>query len=226
MNDNKPYSPTAEQDFKGIENVVFDLGGVVIDLARDKSVEHLEAIGLRQAGELLDPYVQRGPFLELETGRATAAEFFDNIRALIKADGGRDVTDTEIQDAFNAFLVDLPVERLKALRELRSRGFRVFAISNTNPVMFHSWIAEHFRAEGLAIYDYFDGVVTSFETGCCKPDREIFDTLLRRYGLEGDRTLMLDDAPANVEAARRAGLRAVRVGYTPQDDILTIINKL
>lgn len=213
-------------DFRDIDNIIFDLGGVVIDLDRDLSVARLQELGLHNAGELLDPYVQRGPFLELETGKATAAEFFDKIRSEIFASTSRTVSDLQIQEAFCGFLVGLPVERLAALRRLRRAGYGVYAISNTNPVMFHSWIERHFRAEGLSFYDYFDGVVTSFEEGCCKPDAAIFEAMIRRYSLQPDRTLMLDDAPANVEAAARAGLRALRVGYTPADDMLSIAEKL
>lgn len=211
---------------KQIENIVFDLGGVVIDLARDRAVEELVKLGLTTAGELLDPYVQRGPFLDLETGRVTAGEFFDEMRCLIVAAGGEAPADRSVQQAFNAFLVRLPVERLERIRHLREAGYGVYALSNTNPVMFHSWIAEAFRQEGLRINDYFDGVVTSFQEGCCKPDEAIFRTVLQRYSLDGERTLMLDDAPKNVEAARRAGMCAVRVGYTPADDMMAITGKL
>lgn len=212
-----------DERITGIEAVIFDLGGVIIDLNRDASVAALQSIGLTDADKLLDPYVQRGPFLDLETGRITAGRFYDDMRAAI---GRPDVKDEEIQEAFNCFLVRLPEERLRALRALREKGFRIYALSNTNPVMFHSWIANAFRAEGLAINDYFDGVVASFQEGMCKPDAGIFELTRRRYRLDPERTLMLDDAPANVEAARSVGFRAIRVGYTPQDDVLAIISRL
>ncbi|MBP3640038.1 MAG: hypothetical protein J6J20_09150, partial [Muribaculaceae bacterium] len=68
-------------------NLLFDLGGVIIDLDRDESVRRLQAIGLTQADALLDPYKQSGVFLDLETGRMTAAQFLDRVRAMIAENG-------------------------------------------------------------------------------------------------------------------------------------------
>lgn len=89
--------------------------------------------------------------------------------------------DTDIQQAFNEFLVSLPVERLQALRRLR-RQCKVFALSNTNPVMFNSWIDNAFRAEGLKMDDYFDGVIASFREHCCKPEKGISRCCRRATG--------------------------------------------
>lgn len=207
------------QVFNNIEAIVLDLGGVVIDLKRDNAVAALQQLGLEKADEMLDTYRQSGAFLKLETGKLTAAEFFDEVRHEI---GNTAVTDRQIQDAFNQFLVALPVERLEAIRAMRAAGKKVYALSNTNPVMFHSWIAEQFRQEGLEINDYFDGIVTSFQEGSCKPDQTIFRHLIRRYNLQGDRTLFLDDGPANVLAAEQAGIRAVHV--TPENDLINIFS--
>ncbi|MBO4965678.1 MAG: HAD family phosphatase [Muribaculaceae bacterium] len=205
---------------KNIQNIVLDLGGVVIDLCRDRSVARLKEIGLSEAGEMLDLYRQRGPFLALETGACTASEFFDQVRPLCRPG----TSDTDIQNAFNAFLVDLPTERLKAIRALRSAGYRVLALSNTNPVMYHSWIDRHFRAEGLAINDYFDGIVASFQEGCCKPDKRIFEILLRRYDLCPEETLFLDDGQANCEAAARLGIKTWHV--TPEASLVKAAEEL
>lgn len=207
--------------FHDIDTVVFDLGGVVIDLRRENAVEALIGLGLKDADEMLDTYCQTGPFLLLETGKLTAGEFFDTIR---RATGNPAVTDAEIEEAFNRFLVSLPVERLRALRELRARGKRVLALSNTNPIMYHSWIARHFRSEGLTVNDYFDGIVTSFQEGVCKPDALIFKRLIDRYSLDPARTLFLDDGEANCHAARLCGLQAAHV--TPQDTMLQIVSRI
>lgn len=213
-------------NLSNIKNVVFDLGGVVIDLNRDRAVEWLNDLGLIQAGELLDPYKQSGIFLDLETGRMTAAQFLDCVRRMIVENGFAEVENVQIQEAFNGFLVALPVERLRALEKLRKAGYSVYAISNTNPLMYHSWIEEHFRADGKTIRDYFDGIVTSFEEGACKPEPLIFERLMQRYNLVPEETLLLDDSPANVEGARSFGIKAMRIGYTVDDDMLHFVSQL
>ncbi len=207
---------------KNIKNIIFDLGGVVIDLKREKAVEALEAIGFSGANEMLGLYRQQEPFLSLETGHCTVAEFFDSIRAGI--DG--EVSDVSIQNALNEFLRGMPVERLQAIRKLRDKGYRLFVLSNTNAMMFHSWIEEKFTQEGMRVNDYFDGIVTSFQEGTCKPDPELFRTVLRRYRLNPEETLMLDDSEANCNAAESVGMKARKVGSTPADDMLAITAEL
>lgn len=205
-----------------IKNVVFDLGGVVINLDRDRAVEQLQKLGLEKADEMLGLYGQKEPFYGLETGQRSTAEFFD----LMRRDMHPGVSDSQITDAFNAFLIDLPPARLEMLRRMRMAGYRIFVLSNTNPVMFNTWIDRAFRQEGGSINDYFDGVVASFQELTCKPDVSIFQTVLRRYGLLGSETLMLDDSEKNCQAAAEAGMHAFRIGKTDRDDMLAICGAL
>lgn len=196
-----------ETDMKNIRNIVIDLGGVMIDLDRDRCVRAFEALGLGDADRMLGLYKQEEPFLSLETGRITAAGFYDKLRR----DVGREVTDMDFENALFEFLVALPVERLAALRRLRAAGYGTYMISNTNGVMYDGWIKQAFMQEGLRVGDYFDGIVTSFAEGFCKPDIQLFEAVLRRYGLDAAESLLLDDSEANCEAARSLGMKAVRI---------------
>ena len=205
-----------------IKNVIFDLGGVVIDLDRDRAVKALENLGLEGADEMLGLYGQEEPFLGLETGETPAGEFFDIMRSRMKPG----VSDKDITTAFNEFLVDLPVKRLEMLRRMRMAGYRIFMLSNSNPVMFNSWIDRAFRQEGGTVNDYFDGVVVSFEVLMCKPDVKIFETLMRRYGLNPSETLMLDDSDKNCRAAAEAGAHAFKIGKSENDDMMAICGAL
>lgn len=200
---------------KRIKNIVIDLGGVMIDLDRERCVRRFESMGLKDAGQMLGLYRQEPPFLLVETGEITAGEFFDEIRRRT----GSEVPDRMIEDAFWEFLVGLPVERLAELRRMRDAGYRLYMLSNTNAVMFNGWIQRAFSQEGLHVNDYFDGVVTSFAEGVCKPDPEIFARVLRRYSLEGDETVMLDDSDANCRAAESVGMRSIRIGDGEAPDL-------
>lgn len=205
-----------------IKNIIFDLGGVIIDLDRDRAVKALENLGLEDADSMLGLYGQKEPFFDLETGERPADEFFDLLRSRMNPG----VTDTQITEAFNRFLVKLPIERLRMLRKLRNNGFRIFMLSNTNPVMFLTWIDRAFRQEGLSVNDYFDGVVVSFEELMCKPDVAIFKKLMGRYGLNPSETIMLDDSEKNCHAAEEAGTHSFQIGKTEKDDMLAICNSL
>lgn len=192
---------------KGIKNVVIDLGGVMIDLDRDRCVRAFEALGLTDADSMLGLYRQEEPFLSVETGRISSAEFYDKLRRLT----GRPTPDADFEAAFDAFLVGLPVERLAALRRMRCERKRLYMISNTNAIMYDGWIKRAFMQEGLHVGDYFDGIITSFAEGMCKPDAGLFETVLRRYSLEPSESVLLDDSEANCEAARKLGMHAVRI---------------
>ena len=190
-----------------IKNIIFDLGGVVIDLQRRMAIDALDRLGLSDASALLGEYEQKGPFLMLETGEISSSEVYDILLPHCKSG----TTCTDIRDAFEEFLRELPVERLKMLERLREKGYRLYVLSNTNPIMYNHWIDNAFRNDGKSINDYFDGIVTSFQERMCKPNPDLFRRVVERYGLEPEETLMLDDSEANVNAARSIGLQAQRI---------------
>ena len=198
---------------------MIDLGGVMIDLDRERCVAAFEGLGLEGVDNMLGLYRQEEPFLSVETGRISTAEFYDRLRKLI----GKEVADSDLESAFDAFLVKLPVERLAALRRLREKGYRTYMISNTNAIMFDGWIKRAFMQEGLRVGDYFDGIVTSFAEGVCKPDTELFATVLRRHGLKAEESLLLDDSEANCEAARTLCMKAIRI--IGERDFITVVDE-
>lgn len=194
----------------------------MIDLLRTRAVEALEALGVTDANELLGEYSQKGPFLLLEKGEISSAEFYDLI--LPKCKPGTKCRD--IRDALEQFLIGIPVERLRMLERLRKKGYRLFVLSNTNPVMYNHWIENEFRKDGKSVNDYFDGIVVSYQEGTCKPDPEIFKTVVARYGLKPQDTLMLDDSAANVESARSVGLNAINIKPEGEDSYMAVCERL
>lgn len=205
---------------KGIKNVIIDLGGVMIDLDRDRCVREFEALGIQGADEMLGLYRQKEPFLSIETGSITVADFYDRLRLI----AGKNIDDKLLEEAFYAFLVDLPADRLAALRRMREAGLKLYMISNTNVVMYDGWIKRAFMKEGLRVGDYFDGIITSFAEGFCKPDPQIFNILLNRYSLDPRESILLDDSEANCEEARRLSMQALRIA--DRETLLTAAERL
>ncbi|MCM1293108.1 MAG: HAD family phosphatase [Bacteroides sp.] len=189
-----------------IKNLLFDLGGVIMNIRRRSCVEAFERLGMKDADTLLGEYEQSGVFAGIENGSLSPEQFHDEIRRII----GRDVTDKEIDDAFCAFLIGIPTNRLDALEEYH-KHFRCYVLSNTNPIMWNSKIASEFRKQGHNIDYYFDGTVTSFEVKAMKPDPKIFEAVVEKYGIKPEETLFLDDSNANCEAAERIGFKTLHV---------------
>lgn len=186
--------------------LLFDLGGVIMDIRRENAVAALEALGMKEANDFLGEYGQKGPFLALEKGEVTPEEFRAQVRPMLRPG----VTDAEIDAAFDRFLTGIPVERLRALERLH-RTRRIYMLSNTNAIMWRGKIAEEFRKDGHDMGYYFDGWVPSFEVHAYKPDAEIFRIARERFGLAPERTLFLDDSEANCRAAAALGFRTAHV---------------
>lgn len=189
-----------------IKNLLFDLGGVIMDIRRENCVEAMKAIGMTDADEYLGEYAQKGPFAKIENGEWNEPMFHDGIRAII----GSEVSDEDIDKAFNAFLIGIPGSRLKALEELHGR-FNIYMLSNTNPIMWRMKIADEFAKDGHDVDYYFDGVVRSYKAGCMKPDRRIFETVVRECGIKPEETLFFDDSKRNLEAAAEMGFKTMLV---------------
>lgn len=188
-------------------NLMFDLGGVIMDIDRDRCVRAFERLGMTDADAFFDAYRQRGPFLQLEAGQLQPGEFRREIRRYIS----QPVSDEQIDSALCEFLIGIPPHRLQTLIDLRARGHKLWLLSNTNPIMWHRFILPEFTRAGLDINACFHGVLTSFEAGVCKPDAAIYRMALERFGIKGADTTFYDDGPANVEAARALGINAVVV---------------
>lgn len=189
-----------------IKNLLFDLGGVIIGADRDACVSALTRLGMRDAEQMIGLYVQTSAFGSLESGEISAEEFRDEMRCHFD----RPVTDAQIDSALDAFISGLPVYRLESLRQLHSH-YRLYVLSNTNPILFNGRIAELFKGEGLTINDYFDGITTSYEAGACKPSRKIFDYAVTSMGIDPAETMFFDDGQVNVDAAISFGFNAALV---------------
>ena len=193
----------------GIRNLLFDLGGVIINLDRQRCVDALTALGDEKADEMLGLSVQRGTLMDLEEGKISPSDFFKRMRQKI----GKAVSDEEIVHALNELLIGIPLDRLTLLRKLRQR-FNVMMLSNTNPIMF--------AQEGLSITDYFDDVYLSYRLKSCKPDIAIFKKVIELSRIVPQETLFFDDSQKNLDAAASLGFKTFLV--TPDRDIVTFFN--
>lgn len=185
-----------------IKTIVFDLGGVLYDLDRERCVSALNKLGLSNADEMLGNYKQSGVFQQLEEGTITTTHFYDSIRKLI----GNEVSDAQIKNAWDAFLVEIPDYKLEMLSELKNR-FKILMLSNTNAIHFADEIPHAFTKQGKQISDYFDKCYLSYEMNCSKPHVEIFEKMVADARILPTETLFIDDSPANIQTAQSLGFK-------------------
>ena len=199
-----------------IKNLLFDLGGVIINLNRARAVQRFEAIGLKDADKILGEYAQQGPFGALESGAISVGEFHQRMSDLIPGGASAEAIDS----AFLAFLDTIPTARLEALQRLR-KHFGIYLLSNTNILMWNTEIRNQFRQNGLDTEDYFDGIVTSFEARVMKPSPEIFRYAETKLNIRPDETLFLDDSELNCRAAADEGWHTLHV--TPDKEFTELL---
>lgn len=188
-----------------IENVVFDLGGVVMTLSHDEAVRRFEELGLRDARQQLDPYTQGGIFGDLEQGAIDAETF----RVELGRQIGREVTYEECRYAWLGYAKEVPQRNLDCLQHLRQQGFRVILLSNTNPYMM-SWVmSPDFDGHGHAITHYVDSYYLSYQQHVMKPDPIFFSKMLMEEKIAPSSCLFVDDGPRNVAAASQMGFHTL-----------------
>jgi putative hydrolase of the HAD superfamily len=184
-----------------IKNIAFDLGGVVLALSYEQAVARFEEIGLRNARQHLDAFEQKGIFGDLEAGRISAETFRTELSRLI----GRELSMDECYYAWHGYVDHVPPQNLEALLNLRSRGYKVCLLSNTNPFMMQ-WAGRDFDGQGHPISYFFDAMYLSYQCGVMKPHREIFEMMLRGQQSLPQETLFVDDGERNVQAAAALGM--------------------
>lgn len=184
-----------------IKNLIFDFGGVLIDLDRQRCIDHFHRLGVEDVEQLLSLYQQQDFFHRYETGEISSDEF----RAVIRSKTTQTLTDAQIDEAWNSFLLTIPEYKLEALLSLRQH-YMVYLLSNTNATHWQYATERAFRMKAFRVEDYFEQIFLSFEMGVVKPDAEIFKRVLAETGINPAETLFLDDSPANCRAAEALGI--------------------
>lgn len=187
-------------------NIVFDFGGVIAGLTREKSVRAFEMLGLADANSILDNYHQSGIFKKLDEGELDADEFRTELGKLC----GRVPTVEQTTNAWLCFLKEVDVRKLRFIEELRESSYRTYLLSNTNPFLMAWACSEAFSADKKPLNAYFDKLYLSYEMRCAKPSPEIFEKMIADSGIDPHESLLVDDGSANVAAGRRFGFATLQ----------------
>lgn len=184
-----------------IKNIVFDLGGVIIDLDTQRPIDRFKEIGVKDAEKLLDPYEQKGIFLSLENGSLDLEGF----QTALSEHAGKQLSMDDIFYGWMGFMVAVPQEKLDYIAELKKQ-YKVYILSNTNPVIMRWANSGVFSPAGRPLSDYVDKIYASFQIGLTKPDPRIFEYMFSDTGMIPEETLFVDDSKKNVEVGASFGM--------------------
>jgi glucose-1-phosphatase len=191
---------------KKIRNIIFDLGGVILNINPQLTVNAFRKLGWNDFYDERQKSSNRELFYDLERGNLSPELFRKNVRQRIK----NDISDSDIDIAWTAMILDIPAERIRYLEELK-KYFRIFLLSNTNEIhkiKFHRIFEKDF---GYSFYDLFERIFYSYEIGLRKPNPQIYIQVLNDAGIIAGETLFIDDMDENIQAAQSLGILTLHI---------------
>lgn len=184
--------------------IVFDLGGVLIDLDFDRCVRaFIEGLGYEKIRDLLDLWHQKGIYGDMEAGLITADEF----RAEVLRESRPGCVPADVDRAMAGLLIGMDPEKVPLLEEL-SRKYALYGLSNNNEISVKR-MHEIYEENGLDWQRIFKKEFISSRMKLLKPSREIFDAAAAEIGLPPAEILFVDDSQTNVDGALAAGWQAL-----------------
>jgi len=198
-----------------IKNILFDLGGVLLDIDYLKTVEAFKELGLKNPEKAFTKEVQAELFQQFERGRISEIEFLETLNSHMP-----NASKTQIVSAWNALLGDFPKRRYEFLKEL-TKTHNLAVLSNTNIIHERAFVAIIDKSVGWKNFsDLFVGLGYSHVLGERKPDAKIFTLLINNVGFNAEETLFIDDTPEHVEGARKAGFNAIHLKSGSIEELL------
>ncbi len=189
---------------KDYQNIIFDLGGVILDIDYKRTIQSFSNLGIADASLLYSKSSQNSLFDELEKGNISEEDFYSGIRKL----SNRNLSDIQIRDAWNAILIGLPDENVSSIIELK-KNHRLFLLSNTNYIHEKAYRKMIVEKYGSFIFDdIFEKMYLSHHLHLRKPDPAIFKFVLEDSGLNIEETCFVDDSPQHVESARKMNIKS------------------
>ena len=184
-----------------IQALLFDLGGVMIDIDFSRALAHWQPMSRLTPAALKAAFTFDLPYQRHERGEISATEYFAHLAQHLQLDDDP----TRIAEGWNSIFIDEIAETRRMVEAVRAQ-LPCYAFTNTNAAHQAAWTARF-----PAVAQAFERVFVSSEIGHRKPDRSAFEFVARSIGVPVGSILFFDDTSSNVEGALAAGLAAVHV---------------
>lgn len=188
----------------GIQNIIFDLGGVLLNIDPKKTIEAFGKLGMEQLMRDKALSYDHDIFYQMEQGQVTPDEFREGVMKLLPGQ----VSFHEIDSAWTAMLLDFPAIRVELLKNLR-KEFNIYLFSNTNAIHVEKFQSSFRNQHGLELSSLFKRDFYSNEIGYRKPSPESYQEIIRLSKINPEESLFIDDLLQNVESAVNCGLKGL-----------------
>jgi FMN phosphatase YigB (HAD superfamily) len=184
-----------------VQALLFDLGGVVIDIDFNRAFEHWQPVSRLSLEEIRAGFQFNAAYQQHERGEITAAQYFIHLCNTLQLQEGH----ARVAEGWNAIFCGEISETLAMIQLARSQ-LPCYAFTNSNTAHQAAWSAMF-----PTVVQAFDRIFVSSDMGCRKPERVAFEHISRAINVPADAILFFDDLAENVTGAQDAGLQAVHV---------------
>jgi len=187
------------------ENIIFDLGGVLLDIDYNRIRTAFEQLGVVNFDEMYSQANADQLFQKLETGKISDDDFYKELNRCTNLN----LSPEEIRNAWNAMLLSFREKSLQHLDDIRSK-YQIFLLSNTNYIHLASFKKTFLDKEREKTFEgYFNRVFYSCAIGLRKPEKVCYEWVLKELKIQPQKTLFIDDSLQNIEGAKAAGLQTI-----------------
>lgn len=193
---------------KKIKNIIFDLGNVLFPISGQATLCKFQESGVQDVEKLYPKLFETDLPLMLEVGKISPLEFLNSFNRLF----GANLSQETFNECWNAMIVSYPEGNTPFLEKLKSEGYNLYVLSNTNAI--HVDYLERMAQwrEGL-----FSKIYYSNEIHSRKPDLECFSWVINDAEISPEESVFIDDRAENIEGAQLTGLNTIHL--TNQNDL-------
>lgn len=201
------------------KNILFDLGGVILELTPEKSIEAFKRLGC-PTEVFKGEFWLADIFGKMDRGTADEAAFYNEIRNLGHIPHA---TDAEILKAWNMFIAGVKPRTFEALKRLKEQ-YPLYMLSNINLMHWRKCQEELMHYQGENAFDWFTKVFASFQLHLQKPERAIYEAVVKEAHIIPEETLFIDDRQDNLDGAAIVGFQTMTTKAGDWIDKLKIFN--
>lgn len=186
---------------KNIDTIIFDFGGVLINIDYHLTISAFKELGITDFEERYSQANQSSLFSDLEVGKISAQRFVNDLLQFLP----KGTSPNKVVHAWNAMILDVPKSSIDVLTNLQGK-YRLFLLSNTNEIHIPKALTEWNKTTDVDFYDCFEHVYLSHEMGMRKPTEEIFKRVCAEQNINVENALFIDDSVQHIVGASNIGL--------------------
>ena len=186
-----------------IKNIIFDFGGVILDIDPQLTINEFINLGLKDPEKLLTSGFLEDIAAKFERGIHTPEVFRTKLRNFLQVDA----TDQQLDEAWNALLFDIPSERIAVIEQVK-KHYLTLLLSNSNEIHYDLFVRDLQLRFGYREFDeLFHKAYFSFDLHLSKPNPEVYEFVINQHDLDPGKTLFIDDREDNIEVAQQLGFK-------------------